>query len=150
MYQALNFLFLPVHCFWIKHQGRGVHQHSASSKKHVLPRIHTWARGCKWTVGTNWTGWFHQILFFYRNLRLAESTRFISLLELCNVVATIKHRYIHRKTTNMACLLAALTHPGGSCLKNKLYVIWINYSVSEKRRISYSCNWTEKGGEAIS
>ena len=64
VYQALKFLFLPVHCFWIKHQGRGVHQHSASSKKHVLPRIHTWARGCKWTVGTNWTGWFHQILFF--------------------------------------------------------------------------------------
>ena len=104
---------------------------------------------------------FTRYLFLSYLETYAESTRFVSLLELCNVVAKIKHRYIHRpytyfihyfrnKTTNMACLLAALTHPGGSCLKNKLYVIWINYSVSEKRRISYSCNWTEKGREAIS
>ena len=34
----------------------------------------------------------------------------------------------------MACLLAALANLGGSCHENELCVIWIDYSLSEKRR----------------
>lgn len=96
-----NFLFLPVHCFRIKHQGWGVHQHATSSEKHVLPRVHTWARGSKWTIRTKWTGRFHQI-FFCRNFSVVLSFRgVIILLYLCNVVATIKHQAIQRTYTRL-------------------------------------------------
>ena len=96
-----NFLFFPVHCFWIKHQGWGVHQHATSSEKHVLPRVHTWARGSKWTIRTKWTGRFHQI-FFCRNFNVMLSFRgVIILLYLCNVVATIKHQAIQRTYTRL-------------------------------------------------